>query len=114
MNFKILRKLARSNKYQLLYSRAKDMALRLFGNVTDLTKIQIWFLYWLEIYSSLYTDLARKEKFLDKEVIEDDVRTDAYLMWREEKYKKNAQGTMKKRSIDTSGSNPSVIFKNRK
>jgi len=86
MNFKILKKLARSNEWQLLYSRAKELGtLRLFKNDTDLTKAQIWMLYLLEMFSSLYLDLAMKENYISEEVIEDDLRCEAYLLYRKGK-----------------------------
>ena len=89
MNFKLLQKLSRSNKWQILYNRAKELGtLRLFKNDIDLTKIQIWMLYFLEMYSSLYTDLAMNEDFISEEVIEDDLRCEAYLLYRKEKNKK--------------------------
>ena len=89
MNYKLLKKLARSNKWQVLYNRAKELGtLRLFKNDIDLTKIQIWTLYFLEMYSSLYTDLAMNEDFISEDVIEDDLRTEAYLLYRKEKSKK--------------------------
>jgi len=89
MNFKLLQKLARSNKWQILYNRAKELGtLRLFKNDMDLTKIQIWMLYFLEMYSSLYTDLAMNEDFISEEVIQDDLRCEAYLLYRKEKNKK--------------------------
>jgi len=89
MNYRLLKKLARSNKWQVLYNRAKELGtLRLFKNDMDLTKIQIWILYFLEMYSSLYTDLAMNEDFIDEDVIEDDLRCEAYLLYRKEKSKK--------------------------
>jgi len=97
MNYKLLKKLARSNKWQVLYNRAKELGtLRLFKNDIDLTKIQIWMLYFLEMYSSLYTDLAMNEEYIDEDVIEDDLRCEAYLLYRKEKSKKEN----KKKFID--------------
>jgi len=89
MNYKLLKKLTRSNKWQVLYNRAKELGtLRLFKNDIDLTKIQIWMLYFLEMYSSLYTDLAMNEEYISEDVIEDDLRTEAYLLYRKQKGKK--------------------------
>ncbi len=89
MNVIALRKLARSTKYQILYNRAKNLStLRLFYNDVDYTNVQIWFLYWLEVYNSLYTDMAMNEEYINEEVIEDDLRTDAYLLYRQEKRSK--------------------------
>jgi hypothetical protein len=55
----------------------------LFENTTDFTPLQIAFLQWLEIYHSLEIDLASKKPHISREVIEDDIRCDAYLRWRE-------------------------------
>ncbi len=111
MNFKAVRQLAKSNKYQLLYNRAKELSLKLFNNNTDLTKVQIWFIYWLGIYKSLYLDLAQKEKFISDEVINDDIRTEAYLLWRD-KINTNVGKTAKKKTkINTSSDIPTVIFR---
>lgn len=86
MNFKIIRKITRSSEWQLLYNRAKELGtLRLFKNDIDLTKVQLWFLHFLEVYSSLYMDLAMKEKYISEDVIQDDLRTEAYLLYKKEK-----------------------------
>lgn len=88
MNYKLLKKIARSNRWQVLYSQAKELGtLRLFENDIDLTKIQIWMLHFLGMYSSLYTDLAMNEDYIDEGVIEDDLRCEAYLLYRKEKNK---------------------------
>jgi len=114
MNLKIIRKLAKSNKYQLLYNRVKELStLKLFYNDVDLTRVQSWFLYWLEIYNSLYSDIARKEELIDEEVIKDDIRTDAYLLYRMEKSKIKKTTSNKKSKSIISGEQ-SVIFKSRK
>ena len=117
MNLKIIRKLAKSNKYQLIYSRVKELSmLKLFNNCIDLTRVQIFFLYWLEVYSSLYSDIARKEELIDDEVISDDIRTDAYLVWKSEKSKEKPKGKShnSKRKTSVVSGIPTVIFKNRK
>ena len=90
MNFKILKKIARSNRWQVLYNRAKDLGtLRLFRNDMDLTKVQVWMLYLLEMFSSLYADLSMNEEYISEEVIKDDLRCEAYLLYRREKNKKD-------------------------
>jgi hypothetical protein len=79
----IIRKMARDNKWQTFYSRSKDISsFSLFNNVTKLTKIQLIFLQYLEIYNILYGNLREKEKYLNEEVIDNDVRCDAYLYYR--------------------------------
>jgi hypothetical protein len=102
MKESIIRKLARSDYFQNLYSHSKELGFQFFQNNHTLTKIQIIFLSWVSCYNSLYQDLAMGEDFISDKVIEDDIRTDAYLYWR--KTKKYAKKTKKKK--DTDGENP--------
>jgi len=111
MNLKTLRNLAKSEKLQALYRRAKESNLiRLFKNNFDLSKIQEWFLYWLEVYHLLYKDLAENKPYISEEVIQNNIRTDAYLLLRAsgdlDKTKKKQQ-----KDIDTTGNTPGIIFK---
>jgi len=83
MNCNPLRKLARDRNWQILYNRAKEIGtVRLFNNDCDFTCLQLNFLSWLEIYSALEQDIALKKENIDMTVLEDDIRTDAYLYWR--------------------------------
>jgi len=80
---KYLRMLAKSNKWQLMYAKSKELnGIRLFENELNFSHHQINFIYWLSMYHSLYQDLAMKEKYLTKEVINDDVECDAYLYYK--------------------------------
>ena len=109
-NFNPIRLLARSPRWQILYARSKEISgLRLFNNDTDLTSLQISFLQWLEIYSSMETDLAMKEKNLSRDVFEDDYRTDAYLYVRSIKDKKEEKAP--KEGYEVPSDVPSVVFK---
>jgi len=80
----LIRKLARSEYWQTLYSTAKEIGtIRLFDNDSNYSSLQSLFLYWLRVYNLLYTELAQKEwKFLDEDVINNDIRCDAFLHWR--------------------------------
>jgi hypothetical protein len=114
MNLKRLRKLAKSSKFQTLFRRVKEShILELFRNKYDLSKVQELFLYYLEFYEMLYRDLANKERYISEEVIANDLRADAYLLLRtKEGYKK--ENKENKRQVDTSGNQPSIIFKRNK
>ncbi len=107
-----IRKLARSYKYQFLYSKVKEIAnLHLFKNFIDLSKAQVNFLQWLEVYKNLYQELQKGEDYLSEEVLEDDLRTDAYLY-----YKSQVKNTDKKSKpgqleVDKSPGATSIIFK---
>ena len=91
-SFNQLRQLARSYKWQIIYSKCKELSgLELFNNKSDLSAIQLAFLQWLEIYHSLEMDLAMKEKCISREVINDDYRTDAYLLHKSNKDNKETK-----------------------
>ena len=65
-----IRKLARSSEWQTIYNRSKEIgSVHLFKNKTDFTIIQIVFLRWLDIYSSLFTQLQMNEDLLDEDII---------------------------------------------
>jgi len=117
-----LRKLARSSQYQVLYVRAKELGcIHLFENTSDLSRIQMEFLYWIALYNRLYQDLAMGEDCLTEEIIDDDLLCDCYLIWEEKVKRKREKDSLKnpnkysksksiKRQIDHSASAPSVVF----
>jgi hypothetical protein len=80
-----IRRLARSGYYQNLLNASKEIGqIRLFDNIGNLSGLQVYFLHWLQIYESLYIELANQEwKYLDEQVINNDTRTDAFLIWRQ-------------------------------
>ncbi len=108
---KFIRKLARSYDWQFLYARAKELNnIKIFKNNSNFTKLQLLFLRWLEIYHSLYIDLDMEKDYISKDVIEDDLRTEAYLLYRHEIKK----GKNKKRDKEEQTKNinqlPTVVF----
>jgi len=107
-----LRTLARLGYWQSLYSRAKELKLKLFENESDFTKIQILFLQYLEIYNQLYIDLSLGEEYIDEKVIEDELRADAYLLYKR-KQRKNVNTVSKddvKDKMSIFSKIPKVIF----
>jgi len=112
MNFTALKKLAKSDKYQILYNRAKEIGtLKLFRNDYDLSGIQTSFLYLLQMYNVLYRDLSEDRDYISEEVIADDIRTEAYLLLRQELIKKKDKKNYSKKEISTSKDTHSVIFR---
>ena len=85
-----IRKLARSTYYQNLYGTAKEIGqLQLFENKSNFSGLQVLFLYWVQVYSMLYTELAEKKwKYLDEKVIDNDDRCDAFLYFRRQEQEK--------------------------
>jgi len=83
-----LRKLSRSTEYQNLYNAVKECnGIQFFRNVSNFSGLQKTFLYWVSTYSMLFQELATMEdKFLTEKVIEDDIRCDAYLIYRKNKH----------------------------
>lgn len=81
-----IRKLARSTYYQNIYSSSKELgSIHIFENIYNFSGIQVLFLFWLEVYSNLYSELSQKKwKYLDEKVIENDIRCDAFLYWRKQ------------------------------
>ncbi len=87
-----LRELARSFEWQSIYSNIKNnMNINLFDNNKDLSRIQILFLGYLELYYNLYIDLYAEEKFISQEVIENDLWTDSYILWKKKNKKIDKQ-----------------------
>jgi len=109
---KFVRKLAKSYQYQFLYRRAKEMSnINLFYNNIDFSRLQLLFLKWLQIYNVLYDDLQMKKSYISQEVIDDEMRTEAYLLYKSQEEEKPKSSKQQKRQRDTSGNLPSVIFK---
>lgn len=115
MNYDILHKLAKlakSDKYQILYNQCKEISgLQLFNNKTDLSYLQVTFLYMLSIYSMLYNDLYSGEEYISEEVINDLIRTEAYLLLRKELKEKRNLKKSNQNTIDTVSGLGSVIFR---
>jgi len=89
-----IRQLAKSQHWQTVYSASqKCSGVHLFKNSIDFSSFQMQFLYWLSVYDMLYTNLSTfEDPLLTDAVIDDDVRTDAYLYYR----KKRNQSEWKK------------------
>jgi len=83
-----LRQLARSSYWQNLYRASKECSnIQLFENVSNFSRLQIRFFYWLTVYNMLYEELMTlQDNLLTNAVINDDIRTDAYLHYRNKKH----------------------------
>ena len=92
----LIRKLAKSNEFQTLYSTAKNInTIKLFDNNKDLSDIQLLFLHWLEIYCRLYQLLSQKEEFLSELIIEDDIYCDSFIFYKNYKSKQKKDDNVK-------------------
>jgi hypothetical protein len=112
-----LRTLARSAEYQNLYSRAKELNINLFNNITDFSIIQLRFLQYLELYYNLYNNVDSEEKLMDNERIKKDILVDAYLIYKS-KNRKDKKKNRRKKEFNTKGEKTNnlsqVVFKKKR
>lgn len=85
-----IRQMSRSFYWQKLYHATQNCSgIYLFLNQNNFSGIQVLFMYWLQIYDLLYTEMQSKEWFnLDEKVLEDNIRCDAFLYWRKKEIEK--------------------------
>jgi hypothetical protein len=76
----ILRKIAKSNKYQTLYTHYKEAGCPMFRNNSDFTAYQIYFINLLNMYYNLYNDIATD--YVDEIVLNNSIFEDAYLYYK--------------------------------
>jgi hypothetical protein len=82
---KHLRKLAKDNYYQTLYSN-KELGMRLFKNKSDFTPLQISLVNYLGFYNNIFTDVISGD--VDEIVTKDKIYEDAYSHYKRIKNKK--------------------------
>ena len=114
--YRILRKMAKTNKYQTLYANSKEGCVILFKNIAAYTDLQIAFLQYLSFYNSLNIDIYMNE--VDEIVLDNDIYEDAYSYYKNKVKKKNnhhmqtpkQQKTQKKKQKESTVSNTHVVF----
>jgi hypothetical protein len=99
--YSTLRKLAKSNRFQTLYSIEKPIGIRLFQNQTDLTPLQITFLNYLNMYNVLNTDIYMDE--VNEVVLKDEVYEDAYFVYKNKKKKDEKKVAKKDKQVSKKG-----------
>ena len=109
----VLRKLAKSDYYQSLYSSAKELGFQIFDNNTDLTKIQLWFLSFMGMYNSINLDIAMGE--VSERVLENETYEDAYLVYKKKQFSIDMKNSQKQK-IESQNSIPKSqwVFKKTK
>jgi len=109
--FNLLRKLACSIEWQILYARCKDCnGIKLFDNDKDFSALQLSFLSFLEMYNNVYLDIATGEELMDDKRIQDPMLVDAYLVYKKEE-KKNKD---KKETSQNNTGIPTLICRRRR
>lgn len=80
---KVIREIAKTSKYQTLYTHIKEGGFPLFKNNSDYTENQILFLNYLNFYYNLYTDIALD--YVIEKVLDDTIYEDAYMIYKRKK-----------------------------
>lgn len=81
----LIRKLAKSDYWQTIYSLGEKTKIQLFSNTTDFTDLQIVMLKYLNFYSGLYMEIALGE--VNEIVLDCNMYEDAYMMYKNKKDK---------------------------
>lgn len=83
-----LKKMAKHSYWQNLYKFSKECSnIQLFENVSNFSGLQVRFLYYLALYDMLFEELSKHEDdLLTENVLNDSVRTEAYLIYRNKKH----------------------------
>lgn len=113
-----IRKLAQSSKWQTLFSTCKEIpSLKFFNNLEELSDIQIIFLNWVQLYKGLLSDISYGENYISEEILKDEIRTDAYLIYRQRNIKKQKEDIKNPSKKEKRGKHPkipSVVFTKRR
>jgi len=80
ITYKWLRKLAKSSKYQTLYSQYKESGAMIFRNTHNYTDYQIYFMQYLRFYSNLNMDVYMGD--VDEIVLDNDIYEDSYSYYK--------------------------------
>ena len=94
--YSTIRKLAKSVKSQNLFTASKEInGIRIFKNTINFSKFQEFYLSWLYSYDLIYRDLITEK--ISVHVMDNELFTDSYLLWRKEKkYNQEQKDTVKK------------------
>ena len=81
---RLIRKLAKTGYWQLIYSQSKEINdVGLFENRRDFSEVQTAFLSYLAFYYNLYLDVAMGE--IEDIVFKDEIYEDGYILYKNKK-----------------------------
>jgi hypothetical protein len=93
-----IRELAKSIHAQNLFIAAKDISsIKLFKNNFNFSKIQEFYLNWLYNYDVIFRDILIEK--ISKHVTDNNIYTDAYLLWRKENINKKDKSSNKRNDV---------------
>jgi hypothetical protein len=95
----LMRKLAKSDRWQNIFSAAKEVnGITLFNNTKEFSQLQEFFLTYLYFYYNLLMDISIHK--LSKKILENEIYEDAYALWKREKgYNKKDNNFDKKKDL---------------
>lgn len=111
---KNIRELAKSNKYQTIYSNAREAGMNIFENKTRYTDAQITFLNYLSYYYGIYTDIAMD--YVDEIILDDFIYEDSYMYYKRKSKLKEEKKHQKNTEEDSNGissNKKSWVFKSK-
>lgn len=91
-----IRRLAKNDYYQSLYNVSKELGFTLFENITQLTKIQLILLNYISVYATINMDIVMGD--VNERVLENDVYTDAYMVYKSQSSRKRTEEVAKAKS----------------
>ena len=97
--YSILRKIAKSNFYQTVFSMSKESPIWVFDNNKDFSEIQLTFMSFLAFYHSINMDIGMGE--VTDRVLNNSIYEDAYCYYRNQERKKSTKEKQQKSSSDT-------------
>ena len=107
--YSLMRKLAKSNRYQILYSQHKEIGVNIFQNISNYTDFQIAFMHYLSFYASLYMSIYMDE--VGEVVLEDEIFEDAYSYYKSKNKKverKEYNKTLSNKSKNSARNRPTA------
>ena len=106
----IMRKLAKSSKYQNLFALAKEMKLKLFNNDYDFSDLQLSFIQWLNFYYILNWDIDMGD--IDDIVFLDPIYEEAYIYYKHKtKNKTDLSSINKQNKVQPNAGHIQWVFK---
>ena len=88
----VMRKLARANYWQIIYSQAKEAnGLQMFNNTSDFTGLQLDFLNEVSFFASIMFEISLGE--VDEVILKDDIYCEAYAFYRNKQKRKTKKNS---------------------
>ena len=86
--YSTIRKLAKSNKHQNLFSASKEINnIQLFDNIKNLSNLQQLYINFLYFYENIIVDIM--SNLVSEKVLDNDIYSDSYILWKKKDKKQD-------------------------